>query len=500
MARNASARKPKKSDQLDAELAIKLQRHLDSLGMTSVDAYLSWCSRNGFARTTVKTQVQRIAETRFAQQVIADSRLSQSKREQRSFQSTLREIFEGRITEAQASSPALKLVCQVSRDLAARGFVRKAYFDLLLHVGETTDLLRNQPVIPQYGRAAENTYLSGLLALAHHANEWIRQPSTWKPTSHNVDRQFLSLSRHLFARWPVPTFMDSVWFQGVTPAAQTKQQWFIHLCRGENIRTANLPIPYTKRMAHHFMQAPNDFTVEDALRWGQITALGGHARLVKAILGTRLRTNHTNDEFWTTVIQFLIANPMLDLAQVGPIIDYLQHEKFTLQENVVEHGRVIQLPPPQPNLTMKGRTPESLMRNVETWHRTLAKQTQPAGDWAPSGIPGLRFIEGAPESGNQKTWTITELLSTAALVNEGRKMRHCVATYARSCVRGDCSIWAMELSSSEGQAKVLTLEVRNASKMLVQARGKFNILPTQKERSILHRWAQQAGIAIAQWI
>jgi hypothetical protein len=113
--------------------------------------------------------------------------------------------------------------------------------------------------------------------------------------------------------------MDSVWFLGNGREAVRQQGWFLHAATGQNIRTADLPLPFTKRMAHQFMEAPAGLTVEAALRWGQIHGFGSTERLARAIIGTRLGTDFEHDDFWTTVLQFFIANPMLDLAQVGPM-------------------------------------------------------------------------------------------------------------------------------------------------------------------------------------
>jgi hypothetical protein len=99
-----------------------------------------------------------------------------------------------------------------------------------------------------------------------------------------------------------------------------------------------------------------------------------------------------------------------------------------------------------------------------------------------------------------KVWTMTELLSTSALVTEGRKMNHCVATYARSCAQGRCSIWALEMESVEGKRKVLTVEVNSAARLICQARGKCNVLPGEKQRAVLRRWAVQAGLRLADFV
>jgi hypothetical protein len=125
--------------------------------------------------------------------------------------------------------------------------------------------------VRQHGRQAGNTFVDGLLALARHSRNWIRPVAVLKPQKHNTRRQFASLTRHLFAKWPVPAYMDSVWFLGNGRGAVQQQEWFLHVGRGQNIRTADLPLPYTKRMAHHFMQAPADLTVEAALRWARST-------------------------------------------------------------------------------------------------------------------------------------------------------------------------------------------------------------------------------------
>jgi hypothetical protein len=291
--------------------------------------------------------------------------------------------------------------------------------------------------------------------------------------------------------------MDSVWFQGGSEKARQRQGWFVHVGRGDSIRNAGLPLPYTKRMAHHFMAAPDDLSVDGALRWGQIHAVGGSSRLARAVIGTRLGSHFEEEDFWSTVISWLASHPMLDPTHVGPIVDYLQHQKFVPQDCLVAPNRVERRGPPQPNLTMKGRTPASLLKQVEDWHRKLARTVQPTADWPPCGVRSFEFVEGSEQSGNLKVWTIVELLSTKALVAEGRTMKHCVATYARSCAAGACSIWTLEVKSVNERRKILTIEVNNRTKVICQARGKCNAFPSDKHRAILRRWADEAGLQVA---
>jgi hypothetical protein len=292
--------------------------------------------------------------------------------------------------------------------------------------------------------------------------------------------------------------MDSVWFKGASEEAIRQQYWFMCLGAGWSLRWLDLPLPYTRRMAHHFMQAPAEHTVEQALRRGQILGMGGNVRLVPAILGTRLGTHFEHEDFWATVLQFFVAHSVLDRGQIGSIIDYLHHERFVPQVAVVAPGVMEQRGPAQPHLTLKGRTPASLLREVDSWHRDLAAARFPLVEWPPSGIAGFLFVEetgGAP-----RVWTITELCNTKALVAEGREMRNCVASYARSCAHGVCSIWTLEAETATEKSKFLTIEVQTATRSIVQAKAKANMIPGEKHLELLRQWAEQAGLRISEHV
>ena len=151
--------------------------------------------------------------------------------------------------------------------------------------------------------------------------------------------------------------MDSVWFNGNV----THQNWFKHIGTGQNIRTArDMPIPLTKKLAHHFLKAPRHYTIEEALRWGQVHALGGDKYLTDALRGTRLTQTFSNDGFWINVIRFFIANPMLDVSHTNPIIDYIWHQKYENQRIFVERGVAREIGPAQPNFIVKLRINKTL--------------------------------------------------------------------------------------------------------------------------------------------
>ena len=256
---------------------------------------------------------------------------------------------------------------------------------------------------------------------------------------------------------------------------------------------------FTKAMAHLFGQAPHHFTAIAALRWAQVRGLGGKDQLARAVLATRLGKALENEDFWESVLLFFVNHPSLELAQVGPVVDFLQHQKFESKEGVSSEGIYGKQPPPRPDYSMKGRTVASILREVEEWHKQLGQDTnQPSLSWRHSPFKDFRLVEGSEALGNMRAWTITELLNSRALFLEGQAMRHCVATYAERLRRRRTSVWSMQVENQKGRHRVLTIEVDLTTRTVCQARRKCNRLPQPNEREVIERWAGQQGLRVAE--
>ena len=302
----------------------------------------------------------------------------------------------------------------------------------------------------------------------------------------------------------MPQFFYRVWFQRYFLPGLTEQAAFVHVAAGHSIRTNRLPIPYSKRMSHHFMRAPSLCSYRQAIRWGQVIGMSGDPPLARAVMATFQDDNFRHNDFWVTVVQWFIDNPMMDRDLFGVIVDYLQNQKFEGEERRIEvdragHRHAIGGVPAQPNLSMKGRTPAALMREVERWHRDL-QYVGPGRScirWKHSGIREFRDVQGEQED---TVWTIRQILDSSALQFEGRKMNHCVGSYANSCANGRTSIWTMRLHQKDKSEHKLTVEVNLANKTICQARGKSNRSPKQKELAHLHRWAQVADLNVANYL
>lgn len=341
-------------------------------------------------------------------------------------------------------------------------------------------------------------HVKGFVALTRDRENWIKSLEEWQPETHNPDRQFFSLARHLWARYDVPPFMDNAWLLN----NRVQQEWFKHIGAGKNIRTAaNLPVPLTKMMAHHFLDAPASYSIDAAFRWAQVHGLDGNRNLADALLETRIVNDFRENDFWLSVLRFFIRNPMLDMVHVNPIIDYIWNRKYENRIVFVDAGVAEELGPEQPNFTMRGRSVNTLLTAVEEWHKKLGREAKSGNlQWKKSPLEPFSFVEGSKQGKNMKVWRIRELLNSAELIVEGRAMQHCVASYARSCHNGTCAIWSMDVETEEGMEKLLTLEINHTDKQIRQVRGRRNRRPTEKEKDVIQQWATREKLGIASYV
>ena len=458
-----------------------MKRHLEQLRLSSIDEYKNWCKNNDFSAGLNKDSQQRRNELSKITIQNIDVLISNEKKS-RNLKDVLPKIYNGELTPDKLRNDISKEIAKIFQNQEKS----ETHLNLLLNIEEKSELLD------------ELRFVKAIQSILKYSNRWIREIQTWKVKKHNRNRQFADLLRHLFVVYEMPAFMDNVWFKDNT----THHEWYIHIGSGQNIRTApGIPVTLTKKMAHQFLMAPKQYSVEEAIRWGQVQALGGDKRLTDALRETHLITDFTNNEFWLSVIRFFVANPMLDVSHVNPIFDYIRNQKYAIRQIIVNRGDAEEIGPPQPNFTMKGRTAETLLHQVNEWHRQLGRETRGGHfQWTRSDIGELQIIQGSKEKGNQRIWEIRELLSSNELIDEGRRMNHCVSTYGKSCHAGKTSIWTLGINEKDEIKKVLTIEVLLANRLIRQIRGKSNRLPTTREKHIISQWAASEELKIADYV
>ena len=483
-------------DQQASQAEDAVLQHVERLGLDGVAAYQTWCRQQGLGDAIHKSDAQRSKELKLHQQIQSTQALHKGRKHSRRTKDIIHQLWAEAIAEEELRTEVLRLIHRAFVSLV--GDQRAQLRDLLLHVEKRApNLLDARPALHRLGRVDGNTFVEALGALARHSDAWQQSPSEWKPDSRNPRRQFAALVRFLLARYDVPSCLDSAWFGGWDQEAQRQQGWFVHVGSGQNIRTADLPLVLSKRMAHVFAEAPSELTATEALRWAQVMGQEGSEALAQAVIATELGRNFADESFWSTVVLFLVENPMLDPDMVGPIVDYINHQKFV----PTEEGE-----PPQPNYTMKGRSAVKLLSQVEEWHERLARDNrQPGGSWESSGIAGFEWMDDKEEG---LRWTIQELTSKRDLTLEGRAMNHCVASYVPNCRRGSKSVWSMQVDAEGHSARVVTIAVHNPSRNIVEVRGRFNAVPRQSGKNPKNKTLERpyrellarSGAVLRKWI
>lgn len=480
------------------------QKHLEALGLETTEAYQTWCRRHGFGEGIHKSRVQRQQELRYEDR--NDGQVALALQHKRRRRDTVELIARGKIEEHELTSPLLQNIYYQFDVIGDQQDVRDAFLRLLLDTEKRADFFHVKPVVPSFGPQPDNTFLGGLCTLAYWHSFWLRDVESWKPASHNDRRQFGAFARYLLAKYDVPACMDSAWFRGIDDTAQQQQDWFIHIGSGRNIRKADIPLIYSKRMAHTFLQAPAHFTVTAALRWAQVIGLGGDEPLAEAVIETRLGEHFHDEDFWGSVLYFFINNPMLDPAYLGPIVDYIYQQRYVPQETIGPDGEVEEDEPAEPNFTMKGRTVDSILRRVNGWHRELVKeQKKTPRAWAPSGINGFDYVDEDRGAGEVRSWTLEEVLNSQDLYEEGKEMHNCVASYQASCIRAQKSIWSLKVEylAAKVKRRVLTISINNRTRHISQVRGRNNTLPYKSESdryiagwALVQKWAEKENLSM----
>ena len=249
------------------------QEHARALGLDGLDQYRAWCRAHGLGEALHKSPRQRQKERDLAHRERSQAALKSVRRLTRRPAETITTLLKGELDAGNLRAEHLKRIAEIGQTAPAAE--RDDLLPLLLHVEQHGDLLASGPALPRLGRQEGNTFVDGLAALSRHRADWVHPLDEWRPDSHSRRRQFGSLARHLLAEHAPPAFMDSAWFRGPTEAAAQQQKWYKHLGGGQNIRTAGVPVDLTRRMAHVFQEAPDDSTVEEALRWAQVVGQGG---------------------------------------------------------------------------------------------------------------------------------------------------------------------------------------------------------------------------------
>ncbi len=339
--------------------------------------------------------------------------------------------------------------------------------------------------------------VEALVNLSRFGNAHLRPAADWSGTTSSWRLAVSSLAHHLVCKYQVPVFLASSWYSTEDATSDKKRGWFIAHASGVSFRSLDLPIVMTRKMEHIFLASHDHLAIEHAIRRAELLALGVPAEFVQAVLSTRLATDLSNGTFWRSVWSFLIANAgFIEPSEIGPMIDFIQAIRHNGVKVEMPDGAV-ELDPPQPTFSMKGRTVQSMLRLMRDWHRSLGVGS--AGlSWTPSPLQPMLLEEPSQDaSGPPRRWQMMELTNSAQLRVEGSALHHCVASYDDRCHRGVSRIWSLRFWRGDKVHHVMTIEVDPNRRAVVQARGWANRAASGKPLRILQDWADRERLQLA---
>jgi hypothetical protein len=336
---------------------------------------------------------------------------------------------------------------------------------------------------------------SGIGALSKHLHTCVREPEAWRCPKGNFQIRFRHLVRHLFARFNVPEFMDRVWME----PENEPQEFYIDLGKGVPVYGHDFlkEAKMSRKTAHWFRQAPANSTVIQAVRWAQIRTIRKEKRLYRTVSHSFLGKDLSNDVFWSGAIQWLMKQKEVDCSLVRPLlrfVNYLKYGKFQL-------GNVLMpLPAPDPDFSFSGRTFSSVIKAMRDFETSIKMdRDQESTSWAPAPFPDFDW-DKHPETGSRISgFRMVQIVNYNDLVQEGVLQKHCVATYSKTCLNGNTSIWSLRLGDKDHERPLVTVELMNTGMVVNQVKGLNNRLADQFEAKMVLDWASHIGAQVPEW-
>lgn len=330
---------------------------------------------------------------------------------------------------------------------------RKILKDVLVYLDDHSELV------------SDEEYIQAVYNMVLFRTHWRNDLFTWKPSAKQAIEQVKELATYLFCKYKVPTFLYACFYEKKNIQYI---KWLIHIGDGGRVKEMkNIPIPFTQKMGHYFLQAPAKFSIAEALRWAQVKGLYGEDRLAERIAYSWLGTKPYGQEvFWESFLRLLVNGGMFNHGKVTELIDYVRE---SIRENEA--------------YSLKGRTLHSLLRQSDLWHHKFSynKVNQV---WKPCGIEGFK-VERKSE-----LVVLEELTESRRLTEEGKAMKHCVNSYVFYCAKGKSAIFSLRKYSGGVLLDIMaTIEVNVALQKVVQAKAKMNRPISIEARKYMEAWA-----------
>lgn len=314
-------------------------------------------------------------------------------------------------------------------------------------------------------------------------SKFVRNPNEWSAKSYNIDRQKIDFARWVYCLYPTPQFMFELFLDEPPKTRWSTHRrdpanrlgrllffdWFIAMAQGGSFAKQTKEL-FTKKEAHIFLNSPSSNTIVENVWRTKCISIDLNPTITNLIVKRLFRNIDITDVFWHSVI--VLLKNCEDTVEPESLIDVMDFLR-------AKHGG-------NRKYSLKGRTFNSLIKLSNEWHREmqLKKFGSEQLNWDGLDIPDWKWKDKQQEV----IWTIKQLHTSKELYYEGRKMKHCVASYGQRCLEGHSGIFTMMCDDQiNGPEKHLTIEV-DSGKRLVQARGHMNKSTEGRARLVLNKW------------
>lgn len=285
----------------------------------------------------------------------------------------------------------------------------------------------------------------------------------------------------------LPGFM--LWNIGYHLKISERRVLLQDLAEGKHVRNcSHCPAPFTKKMAHHFSQAPVSSRFKTAVWYGIICGLNGTEKLIPVFQQHFGQWQGNMDLIKTLLAFFQTPKHQVETEEVKRLFGYVDHLR---QEGA--------------DCSLKGWTLNSLRRRSDRWHAQInfANRHRLQHGWSLEKVKnalkeswtGANYL-GYKALGEAVEYHIIQLTTVQELLDEGQAMQHCVGSYVSSCQLAGTSIWSLR-KLKDGQVKrLVTIEVSKMHR-IVQAKRKSNAAPQAFHWRLIRAWAKRENLSLS---
>ncbi len=328
-----------------------------------------------------------------------------------------------------------------------------------------------------------------------------RSFESWKvPKSKNDNVIFKSLFCHLLVPYKIPpAISDTIerFIRFYLTEESKEVEIMFHMIKGNGVHHfPRLKLEMNSKMNFLLNHAPQHLSLPKAMWWAKITSMGvSYSIASKLVDNFYININTEWSEWYDDLIFFLNRFPDIGKGDLKKILDFIiAQKKNGIHIHLSNCEEEAWVPALFPEFKFKGRTVSSVLKFVEKWRAyvQIAKDAGVGGEFKISPIKSMRIKQG------KRLIRIRQITNLKNLALEGNKMNHCVATYAGECLSGTSSIWSMNEILSVGKMKrLITIEVEEETKKVLQASGKSNRELYEIEKKWLQMWGEKEGLSLA---